>query len=98
VVRGTDYTKQGIWSYTTYRLQIATGVREIAGRDGWETGRFTEGLGAAVGVPTPDTWADVATALGVSVPRAMEFLRNWRPGAAESLDSVERSLNTLEAL
>jgi hypothetical protein len=94
-VRGTDYTKQGIWSYTTYRLQIATGVREIAGRDGWGTGRFTEGLGAAVGVPTPDTWADVATALGVSVPSAMEFLRHSRPYAAESLDAVEQSLEAL---
>jgi hypothetical protein len=97
-VRGTDYTKQGVWSYTTYRLQIATGVREIAGRSGWETGRFTEGLGAALGLPTPDTWADVATALGVSVPRAMEFLRNWRPDAAESLNTVEKSLEALEAL
>lgn len=96
VVRGTDYTKQGKWSHTTYRLQVVDGVRHIAGRDGWETGRFVEGLGSAVGCATPDTWADTAKALGVSVPSAMEFLRSWRPKAAEKLDEVEQALVKLE--
>jgi hypothetical protein len=96
VVRGTDFTQDGKWSHTTYRLQTAAGVREISGREGWETGRFTEGLGDAVGVPTPDTWADVATALGVSVASAMEFLRDWRPDSAQSLDAVQRALEALE--
>lgn len=96
VVRGTDYTKSGKWSYTTYRLQLADGIRHIAGRDGWETGRFVEGLASAVGCATPDTWADTAKALGVSVPSAMEFLRSWRPKAAEKLDEVEQSLAKLE--
>ena len=96
VVRGTDYTKQGKWSHTTYRLQVADGVRHIAGRSGWETGRFVEGLGSAVGCATPDTWADTAKALGVSVPSAMEFLRSSRPKAAEKLDEVEQSLAKLE--
>lgn len=96
VVRGTDYTKNGKWSHTTYRLQLADGVRHIAGRSGWETGRFVEGLGSAVGCATPDTWADTAKALGVSVPSAMEFLRSWRPKAAKKLDEVEQSLAELE--
>lgn len=96
VVRGTDYTKNGKWSHTTYRLQVADGVRHIAGRSGWETGRFIEGLGSAVGCGTPDTWADTANAFGVSVPSAMEFLRSWRPKAAEKLDEVEQSLAKLE--
>ncbi len=96
VVRGTDYTKNGKWSHTTYRLQVADSVRHIAGRNGWETGRFVEGLGSAVGCATPDTWADTASALGVSVPSTMEFLRAWRPGAAEKLDEVEESLAKLE--
>ncbi len=96
VVRGTDYTKNGKWSHTTYRLELANDIRAIAGRDGWETGRFVEGLGSAVGVKTPDTWADTAKALGVSVPSAMEFLRSWRPKAAEKLDEVEQSLADLE--
>ena len=96
VVRGTDYTKNGKWSHTTYRLELANDIREIAGRDGWETGRFVEGLGSAVGAKTPDTWADTAKALGVSVPSAMEFLRSWRPKAAEKLDEVEQSLADLE--
>ena len=96
VVRGTDYTKNGKWSHTTYRLELASGIRHIAERDGWETGRFVEGLASAVGCKTPDTWADTATALGVSVPSAMELLRSWRPKAAEKLDEVEQSLAALE--
>ena len=96
VVRGTDYTRNGKWSHTTYRLELANGIRHIAGYDGWETGRFVEGLASAVGCKTPDTWADTATALGVSVPSAMEFLRSWRPKAAEKLDDVEQSLVALE--
>ncbi len=96
VVVGTDYTKNGKWSYTTYRLQLADGIRHIVGRDGWETGRFVEGLGSAVGCKTPDTWTDTAKALGVSVPSAMEFLRAWRPKAAAKLDEVEQSLAVLE--
>lgn len=95
-VRGTDYTKSGKWSHTTYRLRLADGIRHIAGRSGWETGRFVEGLGAAVGCKTPDTWAETADALGVSVPSAMEFLRSWRPLAANKLDEVEQSLMALE--
>lgn len=96
VVRGTDYTKNGKWSHTTYRLQLADGIRHIDGRDGWETGRFVEGLASAVGCKTPDTWSDTAKALGISVPSAMEFLRAWRPKAAEQLDKVEESLANLE--
>ena len=96
VVCGTDYTKSGKWSHPTYRLELANDIRHIAGRDGWETGRFVEGLGSAVGYKTPDTWADTAKALGVSVPSAMEFLRSWRPKAAAKLDEVEKSLADIE--
>lgn len=96
VVRGTDYEQAGKWSHTTYRLQLADGIREIAGRSGWETGTFVEGLGSAVGCTTPDTWADTAKALGVSVPSTMEFLRSWRPKAAAKFDEVEQSLADLE--
>mgnify|MGYP001603397488 CR=1 FL=1 len=97
VVVGTDYYKDGKWSHTEYRLRLASGVRHIAGRDGWETGDFAEGLGAATDRRALDTWPAVAEALGVSVPGAMEFLRAWRPKAAEKLDGVDRALEALEA-
>jgi hypothetical protein len=97
VIRGTDYRKNGKWSHTTYRIVLAAGVRHIEGRDGWETGRFVEGLGQAIGHATPDRWVDVAEALGVSVPSAMEFLRAWRPKAAERLDDVDREIEALES-
>jgi len=96
VVRGTDYAKSGKWSHTTYRLRLAVGVRHIAGREGWETGTFAEGIGSAAGRETPDTWGEMAARLGVSVPAAMEFLRAWKPKAAEKLDEVELALAKLE--
>ncbi|MFA6215538.1 MAG: hypothetical protein WC768_03145 [Patescibacteria group bacterium] len=96
VVKGTDYTQNGKWSHTTYRLQLADDIRHIAGHNGWETCRFAEGLGTAVRCKTPDTWVETAKALGVSVPSAMQFLRSWRPKAAEKLDEVEQALAKLE--
>lgn len=99
VVRGTDYKKNGKWSHTTYRLELLPGVRAIPGRDGWETNRFTEGLQAAVHRRDPiDTWSDVASALGISVPGAMKFLREWRPKAARTLDEVDAKLSELDDL
>jgi hypothetical protein len=97
VVTGHDHEKAGVWSHTTYRLLLAPGVRPIAGHSGFETGRFVEGLGSATRRKTPDTWAEVSDALGVSVPSAMKFLREWRPRAAEALDEVERSIEALES-
>ncbi|MEK7655149.1 MAG: hypothetical protein AAB386_00500 [Patescibacteria group bacterium] len=97
VVRGTDYNKNGKWSHTTFRLELAQGVRAVSGSDGWETGKFVEGLRSAVSASKPiDTWADVANALGVSVPSAMSFLREWRPKAAVALDEVDAQLTALD--
>ena len=98
VIRGTDYKKNGKWSHTTYRLELAPSVRAIAGHSGWETGRFVEGLASAVKScgKTPDTWAEVANLIGVSVPSAMDFLRAWKPKAAAKLDEVEQALAGLE--
>jgi hypothetical protein len=95
-VTGSDYTKNGTWSHTTFRLVLAPGVRAIPLRAGWETGRFVEGLAAAVGGDPVDRWADVARALGVSVEAAQSFLRDWGPKAAERLDAVEADLAALE--
>ncbi len=97
VVRGTDYKKNGKWSHNTYRLELAQGVRAISGKDGWETGKFVEGLRSAVSGSGPiDRWPDLANALGVSVPAAMQFVRSWRPKAAEALDAVDVQLEALE--
>lgn len=98
VVKGSDYHKAGKWSCTTYRLVIADDVRVIVGRDGWETGRVTEGLGSACDTSTPDTWKELSDALGVSVPSAMRFLRFFRPAEAKRLDEVEAELSALDDL
>lgn len=98
-VAGHDYNKNGKWSSTTFRLTLADGVRLIAGHNGWETGRFIEGLAAAsgrLGSGRVDRWIDVANALGISVPSAMAFLRAWRPKAAEELDQVDRDLEAVD--
>jgi len=94
-VIGHDYEKDGKWSHTTYRLELAAGVRPIAGHDGFETGRFVEGLRDATTkfFKRPiDRWKDVAEALGVSLQEAQRFLREWRPKAADALDEVEKAL------
>lgn len=90
-VVGSQYEKCGKWSHTTFALELADGVSAISGRDGWETGRFIEGLGADI-----RRWPDVAEKLGVPVTEAMRFLRGWRPKAAEALDQVESDLEALE--
>lgn len=95
---GYDYERAGKWSHTTYRLQLAHGgVRAIAGRNGWETGRFVEGLRSAVSYRQPiDRWVDVANALGVTMTEAQRFLREWRLKAAEALDLVEETLGLMD--
>ena len=94
------FEKAGKWSNSTYRLAFAEGARAVAGRDGWETGRFLEGLQAASGLAArpaaePATWAEVAQALGVSVEEARRFLCSWRPKAAERLDADAAALAAL---
>jgi hypothetical protein len=96
-VAGSDYHKDGKWSSTTYRLELAAGCRFVSGYNGWETGRFTEGLLSAVGRSEPiDRWADVANALGVTLAQAQAFLRAWRPKAAAVLDEVEAALEAVD--
>ena len=94
-VVGRDYTKNGVWSHSTYRLQVAEGVRFLHGHFGFGTGTFLEGLRAATRKPT-DRWHEVANALGVSLPVAQEFLREWLPVAAQRLDQVEADLASLD--
>lgn len=97
VVAGEDFVKDGKWSHTTYRLSVSDSAHVIAGRDGWETGRFVEGLRAAVRSAEPlDDWAGVANALGVTVAEAKRFLGEWRPRAAERLDETEAALIALD--
>jgi len=94
-VVGCDYTKNGVWSHSTYRLEVAEGVRFLHGHFGFETGTFTEGLRTATRQPT-DRWHEVANALGVSLPVAQDFLRAWLPKEARRLDQVEADLASLD--
>ena len=94
-VVGCDYTKNGVWSHHTYRLEVAPGVRFLSGHFGFETGTFTEGLRAATRQAT-DRWHEVANALGVSLPVAQDFLRGWLPKTAQRLDQVEADLASLD--
>ena len=94
-VVGCDYTQHGVWSHSTYRLEVAPGVRFLSGHFGFETGTFVEGLRTATRQPT-DRWHEVANALGVSLPVAQEFLRGWLPVAAQKLDQVEADLASLD--
>lgn len=95
-IRGSSYRRDGKWSHTTYRLEVAEGVRTISGKEGWETGRFAEGLAGAAGTKAIDLWVEMANALEVTVPAAQEFLRAWRPKAAEHIDAAEAALEELD--
>lgn len=92
-VTGEDYCKQGKWSSSTYEMTLAPGVSTITGHDGWETGTFVEGLGLNLAARR---WVNVANRLGVSVPVAMDFLKTWRPKAAEVLDRIEADLESVD--
>lgn len=95
-VVGTDYRKDGKWSSTTYRLAVAGGVRIVSGHMGWETGTFREGLRKSLLAPPLDRWADLASALGISVQAVQQLVRPWLPGEAADLDRVEEQMAALE--
>jgi len=63
--RVTENHRQGKWSFTTYAIRLAPGVRMVAGHTGWQTGSFAEGLAAAIGT-SEWTLQALAAALHVS--------------------------------
>lgn len=93
-MRDTSYNR--MLSCTVYRLRLANDIRAIAGMNGWKTSGFVEGLGYALKRTIPYTWADVAKALGVSIPSTMRFLRSLQPKEAKNLDEIGQALAELE--
>lgn len=96
VVQSQQFTKNGKWSHTTYRMQLSDDVVAMPGRQGWESNGFLEGLGAAALQPKPGTWAEAAKCLGVPVGAAKTFLRAHKKVSAEHLDKVEAELAGLK--
>ena len=95
----STYERNGKWSQNIYKIAIASGVHVIAGRDGWETGTFREGLACALDLPVMsiDTWIDLANALGVSLESARSLVvRNWI-GDALHFDRVQREMEMIES-
>lgn len=91
VVVGGDYQKAGKWSASTYRIELAPGVRLVSGHLGWEQGTLREALAA-------NRWTEVASAIGVSLPVAQALVREWRPREAAHLDAVEAQLAELDEI
>lgn len=96
VIVGSDYKKAGVWSGTTFRIQLAPGVNSISGHFGFETNTFREGLADATFQKHCDRWVDVANALGVTLCVAQDFLRAWLPKEASHFDSIEANLQGLD--
>lgn len=101
LVEGTDIEgSRGIWSYTEYRLRLASGVRAIAGYMGWDTGYFEEGLARAVrGMTreTPATWAELATLLGVTPEAAKAFCAEHMPKCFQRIEAKEAEIQEFES-
>lgn len=95
VVVSSRYTKNGKWSHTTYQLALGAGVVAIPGRNGWETGRWTEGVQSATGKPA-DTWQELAVALGVSEDSARAFVSENYPKTGERLTQTDAELAALK--
>lgn len=96
VVQTRQHTRNGKWSHTTYRMQLADDVVAMPGRQGWESGGFLEGLGAAASMSKPGTWAEVAACLGVPEEAAKTFLRATKKLSAEHIDKVEAEMRSLD--
>lgn len=91
-----SYIKNGKWSSTTYRFTLSDSARLITGHEGWGTGTFLEGLQAELHpCPPIERWMDLANALGVSLPEAQRFLRDYRPEEAARIDEVEAALASM---
>ncbi len=97
VVIDDHYHKNGRWSHTKYRLRVSSKVVSIiSGYDGWDTGRFDEGLRKSLKREEPiDSWEELSAALGIDIKVAKEFLRQWRPKAAERFDKIESDLASI---
>jgi len=94
-VVASRYHKNGKWSNTTYQLVLAPGVRFLSGLMGWNNGSFYEGLSSATGMQL-HSWADVANALGVTVPEAMAFMKEFAPRSARHFDEIDAALVSLD--
>ena len=83
-VIGDTYCKDGKWSHTTYRLQVFPGVRFLAGHDGWNTGRRTEGIASAVGggVQEAASWDELSSQIGAARASVESWRRASAPGRA----------------
>ena len=95
VIKRDNYRKNGKWSHTEYTLALATGVRAISGKQGWECGTWIGGLASALGVAKFASWAELATAMQLPVEVVRPWLATWRPGAAKLLDDLEAALTSL---
>lgn len=65
--REIEHKKDGKWSYTTFAMRLAQGVRAITGHSGWETGTLAEGIAVAIG---QSDWSLAALSTGLHVSPA----------------------------
>jgi hypothetical protein len=79
VVLTEEYDKNGKWSNTTYRLELAVGVRPYV-----MMARLHGSWGDDLG-----SWGEVCSELSLPVDEAQRLVRGLYPRTAKRLDSVE---------
>lgn len=96
VVTHRQPVRDGKWSHTTYQIELGSGVAPLPLVEGWETGSILEGLEACGRRSRITSWPDVANAVGIPIPVAMGWLRQFRPREAAALDRAVEELGALD--
>jgi hypothetical protein len=78
-IAGADYTKNGKWSHTTYRLALAPGIRPLY---------FLAPMHGTWGQDLT-SWGEVAQKLGLPVDVAQQIIRTEYKRTAARLDGLE---------
>jgi hypothetical protein len=73
-VLSSYWRKDGKWSHTTYRIAVTDGVRVYPARQGWESGKWREGLAKATGLSPLASWEEIASRIGVPLGSLVDLV------------------------
>ena len=66
-IESAQFKKDGKWSGTDFVLVVDGATRAIPCKQGWESGKWREGIAVALGLPAIAKWEDIAANLRCGV-------------------------------